>query len=50
MKLFIVNIANRNLIINFVTFGFLETEFKAYFAALIPSWFGNWCIRILHLR
>ena len=34
-----VIIRNRNLII-FVGIGFLGTEFKGSFAALIPSWFG----------
>ena len=40
MKLFNINIRNRNLIITFVAIGFLGTEFKASFAALIHSWFG----------
>ena len=39
MKLFNVNIINRNLIITFVAIGFLGSEFKASFAASIPSWF-----------
>ena len=40
MKLFNVNIRNRNLIVTFVAIGFLGTEFKASFAASIHSWFG----------
>ena len=40
MKLFNVNIRNRNFIINFVGIGFSGTESKASFAAWIPSWFG----------
>ena len=40
MKLFNVNIRNRNLITTFVAIGFLGTVFKACFAASIPSWFG----------
>ena len=39
MKLFSVNIRNRNLIISFVAIGFLGTNFKASVAASIPSWF-----------
>ena len=40
MKLFNVNIKNINLIITFVVIGFLGTGFRAFFAVLIPSWFG----------
>ena len=40
MKLFNVNFWNRNFIITFVAIGFLGTEFKASFAAWIPSWFS----------
>ena len=39
MKLFNVNIGNRNLIKTFVAIGFWGTEFKASFAASVPSWF-----------
>ena len=41
MKLFIVNVRNRNLILSFVAIRFLGTEFsKGSFSASIPSWFG----------
>ena len=40
MKLFNVNIRNRNLIITFFAIGFLGTEFEASFAASRPLWFG----------
>ena len=38
--MFNVDIRNRNLVITFVAIGFLGTEFKACFAALLHSWFG----------
>ena len=41
MKLFNVNVRNRNLILSFFAIRFLGTDFsKGSFSASIPSWFG----------